>query len=305
MALETDWTFGGTFPFEPRWFTTGDGVQIHYVDEGPRDGEPIVMLHGNPTWSYLYRRFVSAFADAGYRAVAHDQMGFGRSEKPPRESEYRIDRQARHFGELMDHLRLDGITLIFSDFGGPVGLGWAVDHPERIRRLVVFNSYTGWIPPGQKMPGVFKLIRGRTTGPLIVKRLHFYVRGMLFKKGIMHMDRIGPNERAAYFAPHPSAADRAGLLEYARLIPWDDGNPTLELGQHVEDTIDGLLDKDALICWPMKDIAFPDEALQQWRDRFPNAEVHEIPDAGHFVQEDAHERLIPWILDFLRRTPPH
>lgn len=300
----TDWTFGGTWPYEPRFFTASDGIRIHYVDEGPRDGEPVVMLHGNPTWAYLYRNFIAGLTDAGHRAIAHDEMGFGRSDKPERESEYTIQRHAKHFGELMGELGLDGVTLVLQDWGGPIGLAWAVDHPERVRRLVVLNTFTGWIPPQMEKPPLpFKLLRARGTGELLVKRLHVFVRVGLFRAAVSHRERLGPNEKAAYLAPHPTAASRAGILAYPRLIPWDEGNPTRPLGRHVEDNLTTLADKPALICWPMKDPAFGRrEIVDLWRERLPRAEVHELADANHYIQEDAHERVVPLLVDFLRRT---
>ena len=297
-----DWTFGGTWPYEPCWLET-DGVRIHYVDEGPRDGEPVVMLHGNPTWAYLYRHFIRGLSEAGFRAIAHDQMGFGRSDKPAKEPEYSIERHARHFGALMDELGLEGVTLVFQDWGGPIALAWAVDHPERVRRLVVLNTFTGWIPPGHKVPPPFKLFRARGTGELLVKGAHVFVRGLLFRAAVAHRERLGKNEKAAYLAPHPNWKSRAGVLAYPRLIPLDEGNPTQELGRHVEDNLGKLASKPALICWAMKDPAFRAEVLNLWRERLPGADVHEIEDASHYLQEDAHERIVPWIVDFMGRSP--
>jgi cis-3-alkyl-4-acyloxetan-2-one decarboxylase len=289
-ATERDWTFGGTWPYEPNWFTTSDGIRIHYVDEGPRDGQLVILLHGNPTWAYLYRRFIAGLVEAGFRAVAHDQMGFGRSDKPERESEYTIQRHAQHFGELMDELGLDGVTLILQDWGGPIGLAWAVDHPERVRRLVALNTFTGSIPPAMaKRPLPFKLIRARGAGDVLVKRLNVFVRGILFRGGLAHPERLGPNEKAAYLAPHPSSASRAGVMAYPRLIPWDERNPTRPLGEHVDANLGKLAGKPVLLLWPLKDPAFG-QHLDLWRRRFPDAEVHELADASHYVQEDAHER---------------
>lgn len=296
----TDWTFTGTWPYEPRWLMTSDGVRIHYVDEGPRDGQPVVMLHGNPTWAYLYRRFISGVTGAGFRAVAHDEMGFGRSDKPERESEYTIQRHAQHFGELMDELGLDGVTLVLQDWGGPIGLAWAVDSPDRVRRLVLLNTFTGLIPPEMvKVPLLFKLLRARGTGELLVKRLHVFVRLFVFRGG----KPLDANAKAAYLAPHPTAASRAGVLAYPRLIPWDEGNPTQPLGRHVEDNLEKLHGKPALMCWPMKDPGFGrDAVLQAMAGRFPGAEVHRFEDAGHYIQEDAHERVVPLVVDWLGRT---
>lgn len=294
-----DWSFGGTWPYEPRWLFT-DGIRIHYVDEGPRDGEPVVMLHGNATWSYLYRHFIRGLTEAGYRAIAHDQIGFGRSDKPQRQAEYSVQRHVKHFAALMDELALDGVTLVFHDWGGPIAFAWAVDHPERVKRLVVMNTFPGSLPEGERVPLPFKLFRVPVTGELLVKGAHVFVRGLLFRMGLGHPERLGKNERSAYLAPHPSWASRTGLLAYPRLIPWDEGNPTRPLGRHIEENLSKLAGKPVLVCWPREDPYFGGSA--QWRERFPNAEVHEFGDVGHFMQEDAHERIVPLVVDFLRRT---
>jgi pimeloyl-ACP methyl ester carboxylesterase len=297
---ERDWTFGGTWPYEPRWLFT-DGIRLHYVDEGARDGEPVVMLHGNPTWAYVYRRFIAALSEAGYRAIAHDQLGFGRSDKPIREKEFSVERHVRHFTALMQELDLDGVTLVVQDWGGPIGLAWAVDHPDRVRRLVLLNTWPGGIPDAE-FPLPFKLLLLPGTGELLAKGANVFTRAFLFKGGT-HPERLGENERAAYLAPHPSWQSRAGVTAYPRLIPRSESHPSHAIGKHVEENLAAFASKPVLICWPRDDRAFGERILALWRVRFPGAEVHEIADAGHYVQEDAHEHVIPILLSFLRRTP--
>lgn len=296
LTAGPDWTFGGTWPYEPKWLNT-DGVRLHYVDEGPREGETIVMLHGNPTWAYLYRHFIGTLVEAGYRAVAHDELGFGRSDKPENEAEYSLARHVAHFGALMDELGLDGITLVVQDWGGPIGLAWAVEHPERVQRLVLLNTWPGGTPPDHpEAPRLFKLLRSRVGGAVIVKGANIYVR-FLLRGGERELDG---EARAAYLAPHPSRSSRAGMLAYARMIPWDDGNPAGEIGHRTEAALERLASKPVLIVWPLRDRAFKKKTLTLWRARFPEAEVHEL-DAQHYIQEDAHERVVPLLLDFLRR----
>jgi cis-3-alkyl-4-acyloxetan-2-one decarboxylase len=293
-----DWTFGGTWPFEPRWLFT-DGVRLHYVDEGPGDAQPVVMLHGNPTWSYLYRTFIETLAEAGYRAVAHDELGFGRSDKPEREDAYSLRGHVDHFAALMDELELDGVTLVVQDWGGPIGLAWAVEHPERVQRLVLLNTWPGGTPPDfPEEPGLFRVLRSRAAGGVLVKRAHVYARLFLFRGE----RELGDQERAAYLAPHPSRASRAGVLAYARMIPWNGSSAAGEIGRHTEERLSRLADKPVLIVWPLGDRAFKKRTLTLWRARFPDAQVEELEGAGHYVQEDAPERVVPLLLDFLRRT---
>jgi pimeloyl-ACP methyl ester carboxylesterase len=297
---ERDWSFGGTWPYEPKWLFT-DGIRIHYVDEGPRDAEPVVMLHGNPAWAYVYRRFIAALGTEGYRAIAHDELGFGRSDKPQSEREYSIARHVMHFEALMEELALEGVTLVLQDWGGPIGLGWAVAHPERVRRLVLLNTWPGGAPPDHpKPPTAFRLLRARGTGELMVKGAHLFVRVALFRGGT-HPERLGEDERAAYLAPHPSWESRAGVLAYPWLIPWDERSPSREVARGNEAGLATLAEKPVLVCWPTKDRAFGEKTLAGWRERLPGADVHEL-EAGHYIQEDAHEFVIPLLLDFLRRT---
>jgi haloalkane dehalogenase len=276
-----DWSFGGTWPYEPRWLFT-DGVRLHYVDEGPRDGEPVVLLHGNPMWSYLYRRYIRGLADAGLRAVAYDQLGFGRSDKPGRVREYAPERHERHFAALADELGLDDVTLVVHDWGAPIGLVWAAAHPERVRRLVLLNTFSEEVPSAR---GAFRL---PLTRELLVKGAHFYVRVFLFRGGLRHPERLGPDERAAYLAPHPSRSSRSGILAYTRFTP------------HVP-SLEALRGKPVLYLWGMRDRALGDAALGRWRARLPGEAV-ELEDSAAFVPEDAPDESLTAVLDFLRRT---
>ena len=299
-SAATDWTFGGTWPFEPRWLTTSDGVRIHYVDEGPRDAQPVVMLHGQPTWSYLYRHFIRGVVEAGFRAVAHDQMGFGRSDKPAEPEAYTVQRHATHFTELMDRLELEGVTPVLQDWGGPIGLAWAVEHPERVRRLVVLNTWPGshTFPDYPTAPAFFRLLRSGLGNALLVRRLQVFTKVFLFRGGTRKLDE---QARAAYLAPHATREARAGVGRYPQLIPWDAGSPTLPLGRRNEEGLERLRDKPVLICWPTKDRAFRAKTLAWWQERFPAGEVHRF-EAAHYIQEDAHEQVVPVLVDWLRRT---
>jgi haloalkane dehalogenase len=148
------------------------------------------------------------------------------------------------------------------------------------------------------MPALFRVLRSRVAGPVLVKGAHVYVRRFLFRGE----RQLGETERGAYLAPHPTRASRAGVLAYARMIPWNGDSPTGEIGRRIEEQLERLADKPVLIMWPRGDRAFKKKTLTLWRARFPDAHVHELDGAGHYVQEDAHERVVPLLLDFLRRT---
>src|SRR5574337_1475074 len=213
-----DWTFGGTWPYTPRWFNGSDG-RIHYVDEGPQTGRPVVMLHGNPTWGYLYRNFVSPLVEAGFRAIIPDHLGFGRSDKPDDPELYRIHRHASRLEALLESLDLHDVTVVPQDWGGPIGLAWAARHPDRIRSLAILNTVVHRPPQKVLLPLPLRLFRTPGVGEVMVKGMHAFVRVFLFKVGIVHHERITAQTRAAYLAPHPTWSSRTGILVFPREIP--------------------------------------------------------------------------------------
>ncbi|MFQ5426069.1 MAG: alpha/beta fold hydrolase, partial [Gaiellales bacterium] len=290
----------GTWPYAPRWLFTG-GVRIHYVDEGPRSGPPVVMLHGNPTWSYLYRRLIAALAEAGFRAIAYDAAGFGRSDKPRRASEYSLRAHSQHFHALMKALSLRQATLVMHGWGGPIGLSWAVDYPGRVAALVPMNTFTGLAPDGLRLPVAVRLAGGPGSGELIVKGAHAVVRRGLFGRGMEHPERLGAAERKAYLAPHPSWESRTGVLASLRLMSRSGGGPTAEIGTRIESGLSSFFDTPTLICWGMRD-KLAEPMLRYWRQALPAADVCEIDDAGHFLQEDAPEEVSRAVLGFLGRV---
>ena len=302
MDSPTDWTFGGTWPYEPRWFETPEG-RLHYVDEGPRDGRPVVLVHGNPTWGYLWRHFIPPLAGAGFRVIVPDHLGFGRSDKPDDPSVYRIPRHAARLEQLLESLDLREATIMPQDWGGPIGLAWAARHPERIRSLAILNTLAHRPPRKVRLPMPLQLLRVPGVGEVLVKGAHAFVRVILFRGGLVHPERLGPNERAAYLAPHPNWPSRTGILVFPREIP---AGPTGIVSDFLESVHDGLMalrQKPVFIAWGMKDIAFVPAFLDElWLTDFPRAQVLRLSGAGHYVQEDAHEEIVPALLEFLARV---
>jgi cis-3-alkyl-4-acyloxetan-2-one decarboxylase len=280
------------------WVET-DGVRLHVVDEG--SGEPVVMLHGNPTSSHLWRNFVPPLVAAGYRAVAPDQLGFGRSDKPSDWREYSYGRHVRHLGAVMDALELDEVTLVLHDWGGPIGLAWAVEQPERLRRLVLLNT-VGWPPPLGRRPSLgYRVLAAPLLGDLLVRGAHAVVRYALLRRLVARP--IPEADRAGYLAAQPTWASRAGILAAIRhSVEVVRGGPARDELERVGARLERLTDKPALIVWGMRDPILKPSLLRRWRERFPHAEVHELADASHFLQEDAHERIVPLLLDFLGRA---
>jgi pimeloyl-ACP methyl ester carboxylesterase len=168
-----DWTFGGSWSYAPRFFEHENG-RLHYVDEGT--GEPVVMLHGNPTWGYVYRNFIAPLS-ANRRSVVPDHMGFGRSDKPLDEGRYRLTRHVENLTTLLLALDLRDTTLVMQDWGGPIGFGFATEHPERIKRLVILNIWVFLYPEDTKLHGLLELFRQHHVGEAMVQSLNLFVEG--------------------------------------------------------------------------------------------------------------------------------
>jgi len=300
MAI--DWTFEGTWPYEPSWFDSSDG-RMHYVDVGPSDGKPVVMVHGNPTWGYLYRNFIGPVADAGYRAIAPDHLGFGRSEKPDQPELYSVRRHAERLDALLESLDLGEATVVGQDWGGPTSLYWATQHPERVRSLFILNTFAHRLQTEAKLPLPVRLFRAKGVGELMVKGLHLFVRGMVFRAGVVHRDRLTPVVRKAYLVPHPTYRSRTPVLQFPREIPTGPEGDVSDLNADIEVRLRKYFrTKPVKIMWAMKDIAFTPQMVDDlWLHTFPDAEVVRLKDAGHYLQEDAYERIVPELVEFLGR----
>ncbi len=298
-----DWTFNGLWPYEPRWFETPEG-RLHYVDEGPRDGRPVVLVHGNPTWGFLYRNFIGPLVAAGHRAIVPDHLGFGRSDKPNRPDFYRVPEHARRFDALLESLDLSGAVVVAQDWGGPIALSWAVAHPERVAGLFVLNTFAHRPPGKVSLPLPLRLFRMPGVGEIMVKGLGLFHRAFLFGVGMVHRERLTADMRRAYLAPHPTWASRVGVLVFPREIPAGPVGPIADLGGRVEQGLERFFrDRPVRIIWAMKDVAFTPAMLDIWRRTLPNAEITRLDDAGHYLQEDAHEAIAPELLRFLATLP--
>jgi pimeloyl-ACP methyl ester carboxylesterase len=310
VAPPSDWTFDGSWPYEPKWFESADG-RMHYIDEGPRDGRPVVMLHGNPTWGYLYRNFVGPLVEAGHRAIVPDHLGFGRSDKPDDSELYRVPRHAERLDALLESLDLRGATVVPQDWGGPIGLRWATRHPERVDGLFILNTFAhGFrreaLPPGKEkipLPLPIRLFRAPVVGDLLVKGLDAFKRGFLFGQGVVHRERMTPVVKRAYKDVHSGWSERTSILVFPREIPVTAEGPVAAMNAEIEARLkQHFRSKPVHVCWAMKDIAFLPTYLDTlWLDTFPDARVTRLEDAGHYLQEDAHERIVPELVEFVGR----
>ena len=291
----TNETFGGTWPFAPIFFEH-DGVRLHYVDEG--EGEPIVMLHGNPTWGYLYRNFIPPLSQTN-RCIVPDHMGFGKSDKPL-DKPYTLARHIENFTALALHLDLRDVTLVMQDWGGPIGLGFGVEHTDRIKRLVILNTWAFRIPEGAQLAPLLELFRQPQTGEAMVQGLNLFVEGFL-PAGVYHKERIN-QFMPAYRAPFPDWNSRVGTLAFPRDIPVGEEHPSTATMGRIQDNL-GKLNVPTTIIWAMNDPAIPPPLIETWKGVYDHAEVHRIETASHFLQEDEPEQIVALMQDFLKRNP--
>jgi haloalkane dehalogenase len=279
----------------------GGGLRYHYLDEG--DAEPVVMLHGNPTWSFYYRKLVEALTDAGFRTVVPDHVGCGRSDKPGDDRyDYTLERRVGDLEALLDRLGIDaGLTLVMHDWGGAVGMAFAARHPERVARLVVLNTAAFHLPKTKPFPWPLWVCRDTPLGAWLVRGLNAFCRGTAAIG--CKRSRMPREVRDAYVAPYDSWQNRIAVHRFVQDIPLRPGDCSYDLVTFTQDRLGLFADTPTLIAWGMRDFVFDRHFLDEWQRRLPKAEVHRIPDAGHYVLEDAAEEVVPLVRDFLARHP--
>ena len=300
---ETDWTFDGTWPYEPHWHSTPEGP-LHYVDEGPSDGRPVVLVHGNPTWGYLFRALIPSLIDAGCRVIVPDHLGFGRSAKPGQASAYRLDRHAARFSELLETLELADAVLVPHDWGGPISLRWAAEHHARLAGLFVLNTLAH--PTGSEVeliaPLPLRFLRAPVIGELLVQGVDAF-KPLMFRLAIERPECLDDRARSAYRRVHRGWGERRGMLAFARQLPLRQGGEVNAFNARTEFGLrHHLAVKPARIVWGERDRVVPVEAIEAaWLRTLPEADVVRLEDAGHFLTEDAPGRVIAELRDFIDR----
>ncbi len=297
MLTIRDETFEGLYPFTPHYYSH-HGMDMHYVDEG--SGEPVVMVHGDPTWGFLYRNFIPPLSQH-YRCIVPDQMGMGKSAVPQERSLYRLEQHCANLEALLLHLDVRDITLVLHDWGGPVGLGFATRHPERIKRLVLMNTWAFAPWPGGPFPRLLEIIRS-DRGEAFVLRKNGYLEPALLGT-TYHNQKLTSNVMEAYRAPFPTPESRLAMLCWSRDIPVQENEVSYAEMKRIESGLSLFSGIPVLLVWGMQDPVIPAPVLNRWQQLFPHATTHEIEDASHFLQEDAPERIVQWIEKFLKANP--
>lgn len=289
------------YPFEAHYLNL-NGLRYHYLDEGA--GDPVVMVHGNPTWSYYYRNAVVALSDC-YRTIVPDHIGCGYSDKPD-DSHYRYTLRQRvdDLESLLDHLALkENVTLVLHDWGGMIGMAYAIRHPERIKRLVLFNTAAFHLPKEKKLPLSLWLVRNTSAGAFSVRYFNTFSRGAAWIG--CTRNRMSRDLRNAYCAPYNTPANRIATLRFVQDIPLNPGDPAYDLVSETQRALEEgqFQHLPTLICWGMKDFVFDHHFLNRWKTYLPQAEIHEFAESGHYVLEDASDAIIPLMQQFLKKHP--
>ncbi len=297
MAQETPHDgWRGLYSFASHFALSPDGLRQHYVDEG--EGRPCVLLHGIPTWSFMYRDLVRALAAAGRRAIAPDLIGCGLSEKP-QSWNYCLANQVKTLGHLLDEeMRLSSFDLVVHDWGGPIGLGYAVRHPERIGRLVIMDTAAF---TSSDCPVFARMLRTPFLGAFLARRLNLLVEGAL---RLAARRRLPPVVREGYRFPYGNYRDRIATQRFAQDLPFSPAHQTWNVLKEIEQSLGRLADKPVLLCWGGKDFCFHEGFLRRWQSIFPGAQSVTFPDAGHYLLEDDPESIIPLITGFIAGENP-
>jgi haloalkane dehalogenase len=269
-----------------------DGMRMHYVDEGPSDGEVILLLHGEPSWSYLYRHMIPPLRDAGYRVIAPDLIGFGKSDKPTRKSDYSYAGHVGWMTEFIEALDLWGINLFCQDWGSLIGLRVAAENEERFARIALGN---GALPTGdQAVPKAFKIWRA------VALYSPWFPIGRILQTGTV--EELSAAEVAAYDAPFPSARYKAGARAFPKLVPITPDDPARDANRAAWDVFRRWT-KPFLTTFSNRDpIMRGGEKV--WQDSVPGAQGQEhvmIRNAGHFLQDDKGQELAEVLIRFIAR----
>lgn len=291
--------FDSLYPYKSNYLDI-NGLQYHYLDQG--NGDPLVMLHGNPTWSFYFRSLINALSP-DYRCIVPDHIGCGLSEKPDDKTyDYSLKSRVNDLEFLIQHLNLDKkITLIVHDWGGMIGIVFALQHLEKIGRIILMNT-SGFLPPtGENIPIRLRIIRNfKLLSKILVQGFNLFSFSALYMathKGLSKDVKNGLK------APYNSWKNRIATLKFVHDIPLDDAHKSYDLVNHVDQNLHTLTGIPMMFCWGEHDFVFDLSYLDEWKRRFPDAEFHTLPDAGHYALEDSPDIIVSLVKDFLKMNP--
>lgn len=288
--IDTSWVDRSEYPFAPHWMNL-DAGRMHYIDQG--QGSPIVFVHGTPSWSFLYRHQIAALSQS-HRCVAPDHLGFGLSEKP-RGWSYGPSDHAANLRIFIERLGLHDITLVVHDFGGPIGLSYALERPENVRQIVLMNTFLWPFAPRSPITRAMMKTMGGPLGRILYEQGAFSLNVML-PQSFGDKRKLTPQIRQQYAEPFPTAKSRYPTWVLARAVLGE-----ADWFQSLWDKREAIADIPALILWGMKDFAFTPDDLRRWQGVFHEAETVTFADTGHFVAEEQGAALVTLIQDWFAR----
>lgn len=286
----TSWVDRSLYPFDSKWFEV-DHKTLHYIDEGK--GDPVVFVHGLPTWSFMYRDMIRGLT-SNFRCIAVDNLGFGLSQKPSTVS-YRPDKMAEYLSALIRDLELENVTLVVNGTGGPIGLSYALDHPHNVRHLVLLNTFMWPLKGNVKAEKIAQMAEKGFYRWLHLK-YNFGVN-VVFKSNIKDRNHYTKQVHAQYLGPFPNPDSRHAPLGYAKSL--------IQAGswfQSLWDRRDILKRIPALMLWGTQDAAFGENAIERWREVWPDAKVKKYKTNGHYLAEEQGTGLVPEMNMFLTDT---
>jgi len=286
------------YPFASHWFERG-GLRMHYVDEGA--GDPIVMVHGNPTWSFYFRELIKAL-QGSHRVIAPDHIGCGLSDKPDdTRYQYTLSRRIDDLDGVISHIGLsDNITLVLHDWGGAIGMGWAVRNAHRVKRLVFMNTSAFHLPAGKKFPPALRFGRDSRIGASLIRRFNAF---SAIAVRVACKKPLSAEIRRGYTMPYNSWANRIATLRFVQDIPLRPGDQAWNAISEIEKGLSQFQSTPALLCWGLQDFVFDQHFYDEMRARLPQAEAHAWGDAGHYVLEDKRDEIIALVQKFLAAHP--
>ena len=274
------------YPFAQNLHSVAEGVSMNYVDHG--EGEPVVMLHGNPTWSYFYRNMVKGLSEAGFRCIAPDHVGCGLSDKP-QDYPYRLENHIQNLQSLIEKLDLKEVHLVVHDWGGAIGCGWAVSNRAKLKSLTLLNTAAF---RSSRIPMRIAICKLPVIGEFMVRRYN------AFAGAAVHMavqKKLPEDVKRGFLFPYDNYANRIAIARFVQDIPMKPSHPSWQTLTRIEELLPTLEMKNMQAFWGMKDWCFNKRFLRRWEETFPCLYKEPLKKAGHYLLEDAGDEIIPMI----------
>ncbi len=289
------------YPFEGNYLPLSHKSRMHYLDEGDKTSPVLLALHGNPTWSFYYRNLAARLRN-DYRVVVPDHIGCGFSDKPGDEAySYQLSQRVSDVEELVQNLGLPDIRLVLHDWGGMIGLSFALRNPGLIKRIVLMNTSGFALPESKTFPVALTLCRTPLLGDVLLRGFNAFALSASWIG--CKRERMPKTLRRAYRAPYATWTERRAVHRFVQDIPLNAKHPSWDTVSFTDKNLETLSKIPMLIIWGEKDFIFDRHFLNEWRRRMPQAEIKSYPEGGHYILEDLGDEALDLIRDFLKRHP--